>query len=110
MSHTDVHRPLHVLMQDPTIRHWFLDEHNHHHGPCDLELFLASPWPRRTRCWRQLWTQAPSLCGCDMCSGNNRLWNKQVRVQWRKVRRDLLKTSIHDRDMMDVPPLRGTSY
>lgn len=110
MSRTDVHRPFKALINDPTIRHWFLDHHDHIKGPCDLEQYLATRAWVRTRCYRQTWSAAPSLCGCFLCRGPVHLYRKQVRVTWRKIRQDLLKTAPQDRGDMDVPPLQGSSW
>lgn len=99
------------MMLDPTIRHWFADFHHHETGLlCDLEEFLSTRSWKRTRCWRQVWIQAPSLCGCWLCSGDHRLSRRQERVMWRTVRQDLLKTTPEDYEDIDVPPLRGSSY
>ena len=82
-------------MMDPTIRHWFKDFHDHSTGTeCDLDEFLQSATWLRTRCYRQVWTQAPRLCGCNICSGKltHRHCHHQDRVQWRRIRQEMLKT------------------
>lgn len=94
MSRTDVHRPYWVMMLDPTIRHWFADFHDHRTGTCDLDVKAQAHeyWYER-HCHRQLWTQAPNLCSCDMCGGGfwRRQYRRKVRHTWTATRRRLLQ-------------------
>lgn len=110
MSRTDVHRPIRVMQHDPYVRHWFADFHHHTDGLCDLDKFLASPHWIRTNCYRQLWTQAPNVCGCEMCTGQTgrKLARRQERTRWRTIRQALLATV--DLDDVDVPPIRGKGW
>jgi hypothetical protein len=88
MSRTDIHRPAHVLYQDPSMRQHFLEVHHHETGPCDLQEFL-DVWLRqvrwtRTRCWVQ-WYSQQRLCSCEMCS--MRAARRRARRQDRHVTR-----------------------
>lgn len=109
MSRTDVHRPVWVLMQDPTIRHWFEDFHHHESGVCDLDEYLATDggaWSR-DQCYRQLWRQAPRLCSCDLCRGDEPLTQRRERRHWRRVREHLMKAQRDDLwDVDSWAPLR----
>lgn len=102
-----MHRPEWVQMQDPTIRHWFRDFHHHEQGVCDLDVETQhTVLYGQRKCRRQIWSQAPNLCGCYLCTAAvaRRLKRKKERVAWRNACRDLLKTQAVDRWDMDVPP------
>lgn len=104
MSRTDVHRPVWVMYHDPTIRHWFVDHHDHRTEACDLHEFLADPNGPSTRCYRQPWTKAPRLCGCRGCTDRDgRKLNRRVeRARWRAIARELLTAHPDDREDVDV--------
>lgn len=115
MSRTDIHRPYWVQMNDPTVRHWFRDWHDHINGICDLEEFLAprgslGPYPKHY-CYRQQgWS--PRMCGCHLCTwaSGRKLQRRQERVLWRTIRQDLLKAAPEDFEDIDVPPLHGSAF
>jgi len=71
MSRTDIHRPLHVIAQDPSMRNHFREDHRHDDGTCDLQEFLdawfAGGRYLRTRCSLQ-WCSAQRICACELCS------------------------------------------
>lgn len=95
MSRTDVHRPFEVQATDPYNRHRVrvtLMYSDGSGGP--------SYWPLY------------NTCGCQMCSGQfeRRYNNGRARCAWRAARQDLLKTTVEDRDDMDVAPLRGSRW
>lgn len=99
MSRTDAHRPFWVLLQDPTIRHWFEDIHDHIDGKCNLDQFLQTcRWMSRHQCYRNTTGAQPSLCSCDMCSGDVLGAAGKLRAHWRSARQQLLKTRFEDLD------------
>ncbi len=92
MSHTDIHRPLHVLYQDPSMRAHFRESHDHRDGSCDLPEFLDAWLPagfwRRTRCSVRWWGQDQRICACRRCSQYDA--HRRMRRQDRYyIRRDL---------------------
>lgn len=111
MSRTDVHRPVWVQMQDPTIRHWFADFHDHDDGVCDFGEYGFDHFSP-PHCYRQIWTQCPNLCGCHLCTEKfgRRLKRRQERGIWRKLRQQLLKLGKEDLDNVDVGSIRGSAY
>ncbi|MFF4893436.1 hypothetical protein [Micromonospora chersina] len=112
MARTDVHRPERVQQLDPHLRYWFTDIHRRGSGPCDLDEYLASPAWNRTRCYRKPSAQAPNLCGCQLCTfqSHRKLANRQERVAWRSIRRQLLPEHRGDERDLDVPPIRGKAW
>lgn len=114
MSRTDIHRPYMVLLVDPTIRHWFVDHHDHLNGVCDLDDYLnqVPGWTFQTGCYRGTTAACPNLCGCVLCTGRmgRKYARRQERAQWRVIRNDLLKVMPEDREDMDVPLIRGEEW
>lgn len=112
MARTDIHRPEWVQQRDPLVRHWFADFHECHAAPCDLDEFLAAPRWIRTRCYRQVWTQAPNLCGCQLCTGqaHRKLARRQERLRWRSIRQELLAEHRSGHRDLDVPPIRRKAW
>ena len=111
MSRTDVHRPMWVLERDPTIRHWFVEEHNHEKGPCDLDRFTFRDWRRGQRCYLNISGACPNLCGCKLCTGWPTRWQerRQERMLWREARQKALKTVAKDLEDFDEGLLRGSA-
>lgn len=76
MSRTDIHRPTHVLAQDPTMREHFKEFHHHTEKDdqgnliCDFEVFMAAyragRWVR-TNCYLMWWSELQA-CGCKRCT------------------------------------------
>lgn len=99
MSRTDVHRPIWVQRNDPTVRHWFMDHHDHTNGECDLEFNLIQSWiGPGPHCYRTPWTQCPNLCGCNLCTGRpwetrRRRWERHT---WRRKQNELQKLNRND--------------
>lgn len=97
MSHTDIHRPAHVLYQDPSMRAHFRERHDHRDGVCDLQQFLDTWLPggyaARTRCSVQWWGRDQRICACAMCS--MRAARKRARRQERAdARRQLRQAAV----------------
>jgi hypothetical protein len=111
MSRTDIHRPEWVLRKDETIRHWFVEYHNHDDGICDLATFLDAKGWVRTRCYRAVSAACPNLCSCWMCGGGYvfHLAQKQERVLWRNARQRALKMTPEDREDYDEGLLHGSA-
>lgn len=97
------------MHKDPTVRHWFKDEHNHEDGICDLEEWLSAPvvYSPKVHCYRNISRTSPNLCGCKMCTGQlGRKWSRRMeRAAWRSIKQDLLKTLSEDLEDIDVPPI-----
>lgn len=112
MSRTDVHRPVWVIELDPFCRNWVKDFHDHEAGFCDLEQYLLTRNWAATKCHRQIWTGAPNLCGCQLCTCQfGRKYNRrQERAAWRGIRQQLLKTAAEDYEDVDVPPIDGGKW
>jgi hypothetical protein len=103
VSRTDIHRPINVQMQDPTIRHWWKDFHDHTDGVCDLEDYLRRGWTGPgPHCTREPWCP-PCLCGCNGCTGRLyvRARRRKERREWRKDQRRLITTK--DREDWRIP-------
>ena len=90
-------------MKDPTIRHWFKEFHDHRNGICDLEADPEADFCQSC-CYRTIWSAAPNLCSCNLCSGRigRRYGYRQTRAQWRGIRQKLLKTAPEDLDDVHV--------
>lgn len=117
MSRTDIHRPLHVLWQDPSMRRHFRVSHHHPKGVCDLEQFLAAfvvdGRQIRTSC-SVLWWSERGICSCEMCSMQTAQRKRAHRAVRAGVRRDLQAIARYpakDRDDDDDPyPRRWNTW
>jgi hypothetical protein len=90
MSRTDIHRPWRVLIEDPTIRHWFYE-------------------------WRgQIMPSGacPNLCGCKLCNWqySRHYSHRQERMRWRQVRQEAIKMAPVDYEDFDEGLIQGSPW
>jgi len=95
MSRTDVHAPNWVKERDPAWRHYFVEDHDHSSGDCDLNAYLAGRQRKRTRCTIRWRARGRNICcGCPMCTGKE--WRKMDRRQERYEGRRLARNCDSD--------------
>ena len=105
MSRTYKTRPVAVQFRDPRNRHLMIEKHDHRHGVCDLEAWLADKedlWGWRYNCHlyksyyelnrRNFWPRPPKG------TWDRRGRHGHIHTQWRTQRQLLLKGRIEDSD------------